>query len=29
MKVGDGKGLPQDKLATLKAHRWIRDFYRG
>jgi aryl-alcohol dehydrogenase-like predicted oxidoreductase len=29
MKVGDGKGLPQDKLAKLKAHRWIRDFYRG
>jgi aryl-alcohol dehydrogenase-like predicted oxidoreductase len=29
MPVGDGRGLPQDQLAKLKAHRWIRDFYRG
>jgi aryl-alcohol dehydrogenase-like predicted oxidoreductase len=29
MKVGDGKGLPQEQLAKLKAHRWVRDFYRG
>jgi aryl-alcohol dehydrogenase-like predicted oxidoreductase len=29
MKVGDGRGLPQDQIAKLKAHRWIRDFYRG
>lgn len=29
MPVGDGKGLPQDKLTKLKVHRWVRDFYRG
>jgi aryl-alcohol dehydrogenase-like predicted oxidoreductase len=29
MKVGDGKGLPQEQVAKLKAHRWVRDFYRG
>jgi aryl-alcohol dehydrogenase-like predicted oxidoreductase len=25
--VGDGKGLPEDVLAKLKAHRWNRNFY--
>ena len=25
--VGDGKGLPGDVLAKLKAHRWDRNFY--
>jgi aryl-alcohol dehydrogenase-like predicted oxidoreductase len=29
MKVGDGKGLPKEQVAKLKAHRWVRDFYRG
>ncbi|NGM85622.1 aldo/keto reductase [Paenibacillus sp. 7124] len=27
MKIGDGLGLPQDQLAKLKAHRWVRNFY--
>ncbi|MFD1774073.1 aldo/keto reductase [Paenibacillus rhizophilus] len=27
MKIGDGLGLPQDQLAKLKTHRWIRNFY--
>ena len=26
--VGDGHGLPADKVAALKRHRWVRDFYR-
>ena len=26
--VGDGHGLPADKIAALKRHRWVRDFYR-
>jgi aryl-alcohol dehydrogenase-like predicted oxidoreductase len=25
--VGDGEGLPDEQAATLKAHRWERDFY--
>lgn len=29
MPVGDGKGLTQDQVKKLKAHRWVRDFYRG
>ncbi|MEQ4486123.1 aldo/keto reductase [Cohnella silvisoli] len=29
MKVGDGQGLPEDQLAKLKSHRWVRDFYRS
>ncbi|MBW5446244.1 aldo/keto reductase [Cohnella sp. CFH 77786] len=28
MRVGDGKGLPQNQAEKLKAHRWVRDFYR-
>ncbi|AKG34169.1 aldo/keto reductase [Paenibacillus durus] len=27
MKVGDGLGLPEDQVAKLKAHRWVRNFY--
>ncbi|MDQ5828607.1 MAG: aldo/keto reductase [Actinomycetota bacterium] len=27
MAVGDGRGLPEDQLRRLKAHRWIRNFY--
>ncbi|QWU17932.1 Predicted oxidoreductase [Paenibacillus sophorae] len=27
MKVGDGLGLPEDQLAKLKVHRWVRNFY--
>lgn len=27
MQVGDGQGLPQDQVAKLKQHRWIRNFY--
>jgi aryl-alcohol dehydrogenase-like predicted oxidoreductase len=27
-QIGDGKGLPQETLHKLKAHRWDRDFYR-
>ncbi len=26
--VGDGKGLPPEPLEKLRAHRWIRNFYR-
>ena len=26
--VGDGKGLPSDQVEKLRAHRWIRNFYR-
>jgi aryl-alcohol dehydrogenase-like predicted oxidoreductase len=26
--VGDGQGLPQDQVAALKRHRWVRNFYR-
>jgi aryl-alcohol dehydrogenase-like predicted oxidoreductase len=26
--VGDGRGLPEDQVAALKKHRWVRDFYR-
>ena len=26
--VGDGHGLPADKVAALQRHRWVRDFYR-
>ncbi|WP_219834850.1 aldo/keto reductase [Paenibacillus sp. R14(2021)] len=29
MKVGDGRGLPAEQLAKLKAHRWDRNFYQG
>lgn len=29
MRVGDGQGLTKEQLEKLKAHRWIRDFYRG
>jgi len=27
MAVADGKGLPEDTVAALKAHRWDRNFY--
>ena len=27
-QIGDGRGLPQEKLQKLKSHRWDRDFYR-
>ena len=26
-RVGDGRGLPGEKVEQLKAHRWIRNFY--
>ncbi len=26
--VGDGRGLPEEQVAALKKHRWVRDFYR-
>jgi hypothetical protein len=26
--VGDGHGLPDEQVAALKKHRWVRDFYR-
>jgi aryl-alcohol dehydrogenase-like predicted oxidoreductase len=26
--VGDGRGLPDEQVAALKQHRWVRDFYR-
>jgi aryl-alcohol dehydrogenase-like predicted oxidoreductase len=26
--VGDGRGLPDQQVAVLKKHRWVRDFYR-
>jgi aryl-alcohol dehydrogenase-like predicted oxidoreductase len=25
--VGDGKGLPEDQVQRLKAHRWVRNYY--
>ncbi|MEH7095761.1 aldo/keto reductase [Neobacillus vireti] len=28
-KVGDGKGLSQEAVTKLKAHRWIRNFYQA
>ncbi len=27
MRVGDGKGLPEEQMRKLKAHRWVRNFY--
>ena len=27
MRVGDGKGLPEDQARRLKTHRWVRNFY--
>jgi hypothetical protein len=27
MAVGDGKGLPEDQVRTLKDYRWDRNFY--
>lgn len=27
-RAGDGRGLPREQLEKLKAHRWIRNFYR-
>jgi hypothetical protein len=27
MAVGDGKGLPEEQLRKLEAHRWVRNFY--
>jgi aryl-alcohol dehydrogenase-like predicted oxidoreductase len=27
-RAGDGKGLPQDQVAKLRPHRWIRNYYR-
>ena len=27
MAVGDGRGLPEDQLLRLHAHRWVRNFY--
>ncbi len=27
MRVGDGKGLPEDQVRILKNHRWVRNFY--
>jgi aryl-alcohol dehydrogenase-like predicted oxidoreductase len=26
-QLGDGRGLPADKVERLKAHRWVRNFY--
>jgi aryl-alcohol dehydrogenase-like predicted oxidoreductase len=26
-RVGDGIGLPGEKIEQLKAHRWVRNFY--
>jgi aryl-alcohol dehydrogenase-like predicted oxidoreductase len=26
--AGDGRGLPRDQVEKLKAHRWVRNFYR-
>ena len=26
-QLGDGRGLPRDKVEQLKAHRWVRNFY--
>jgi aryl-alcohol dehydrogenase-like predicted oxidoreductase len=27
MRVGDGEGLPEDRVRRLKNHRWVRNFY--
>jgi aryl-alcohol dehydrogenase-like predicted oxidoreductase len=27
-QIGDGRGLPVEKVKKLKAHRWIRNFYK-
>jgi aryl-alcohol dehydrogenase-like predicted oxidoreductase len=27
MRVGDGRGLPEDQVRLLKNHRWVRNFY--
>ena len=27
-QLGDGRGLPKDKIEKLKAHRWERNFYQ-
>jgi aryl-alcohol dehydrogenase-like predicted oxidoreductase len=27
MAIGDGRGLPDDQLQRLHAHRWVRNFY--
>jgi aryl-alcohol dehydrogenase-like predicted oxidoreductase len=27
-RAGDGRGLPQDQVAKLRPHRWIRNYYR-
>jgi aryl-alcohol dehydrogenase-like predicted oxidoreductase len=27
MAVADGRGLPEDQVQRLKAHRWVRNFY--
>ena len=27
MRVGDGKGLPEERVRLLKNHRWVRNFY--
>lgn len=28
MTAGDGQGLPPEQVERLRAHRWVRDFYR-
>jgi len=28
-QVGDGSGLPKDQVEKLKAHRWVRNFYKA
>lgn len=28
MVVGDGQGLPEEQVQQLKAHRWIRNYYK-
>jgi aryl-alcohol dehydrogenase-like predicted oxidoreductase len=28
-QVGDGRGLPKEQVEKLKAHRWIRNFYKA
>ena len=27
MRVGDGRGLPEEQVRLLKNHRWVRNFY--
>lgn len=27
-RSGDGKGLPEDQVAALRPHRWVRNYYR-